>query len=122
MSPVPKPFKAFRIHSDSGRIQARFESLTLADLSPGEVVIRVAFSGINYKDALAATGAGNPQIARQLSVSVSTVETHLERIYAKLGIHSRRELIAITAARGGVPSGAGAGTSVRADPAGPAKD
>jgi len=44
--------------------------------------------------ALAATGASNPQIARQLSVSVSTVETHLERIYAKLGIHSRHQLIA----------------------------
>lgn len=58
MSTVSKPFKAFRIHSDNGRIQARFEELTLADLSPGEVVIRVAFSGINYKDALAATGAG----------------------------------------------------------------
>ena len=33
MSPVAKPFKAFRIHSESGRIQARFEQLTLADLS-----------------------------------------------------------------------------------------
>jgi DNA-binding CsgD family transcriptional regulator len=72
--------------------------------------------------ALAATGAGNPQIARQLSVSVSTVETHLERIYAKLGIHSRRELIAITAARGSVPSGTGAGTAVRPDPPGTGKD
>ncbi len=51
-------FKAFRIHSDGGRIAARFERLTLADLSPGEVVIRVSHSGINYKDALAATGAG----------------------------------------------------------------
>ena len=36
-------------------------------------------------------------------MSVSTVETHLERIYAKLGIHSRHELIAITAA-GGLPA------------------
>lgn len=53
-----KPFKAFRIHSEGGRIAARFEDLTLDDLSPGEVVIRVACSGINYKDALAATGAG----------------------------------------------------------------
>src|SRR5690348_15553175 len=53
-----KPFKAFRIHSEAGRIAARFESLTLDDLAAGEVVIRVACSDINYKDALAATGAG----------------------------------------------------------------
>jgi NADPH2:quinone reductase len=53
-----KPFRAFRIHSEDGRIAARFEDLTLDDLAPGEVVIRVACSGINYKDALAATGAG----------------------------------------------------------------
>ena len=51
-------FKAFRIHSDGGRIAARFEPLTLDELSPGEVVIRVTYSDINYKDALAATGAG----------------------------------------------------------------
>jgi acrylyl-CoA reductase (NADPH) len=53
-----KTFKAFRIHEDDGRIAARFEDLTLEALSPGEVVIRVAYSDINYKDALAATGAG----------------------------------------------------------------
>lgn len=53
-----KPFKAFRIHSEGGRVAARFEELTLDDLAPGEVVIRVACSDVNYKDALAATGAG----------------------------------------------------------------
>jgi NADPH2:quinone reductase len=52
------PFKAFRIHSEGGKITARFEQLTLDDLAPGEVVIRVTHSSINYKDALAATGAG----------------------------------------------------------------
>jgi len=52
------PFKAFRIHSEGGKVAARLEPLTLDDLAPGEVVIRVAYSGINYKDALAATGAG----------------------------------------------------------------
>jgi acrylyl-CoA reductase (NADPH) len=52
------PFKAFRIHSEGGRIAARFEQLSLEDLSPGDVVIHVTHSGINYKDALAATGAG----------------------------------------------------------------
>lgn len=51
-------FKAFRIHESAGRIVARFDDLTLDDLTPGEVVIEVEYSGINYKDALAATGAG----------------------------------------------------------------
>jgi len=52
------PFKAFRIHQQDGKIGGRLERLTLDDLSAGEVVIRVTHSGINYKDALAATGAG----------------------------------------------------------------
>jgi acrylyl-CoA reductase (NADPH) len=54
-------FQALRIHgSDDAktRIEARLERVALADLSPGEVTIRVAWSGINYKDALAATGKG----------------------------------------------------------------
>ncbi len=55
---MTQKFRAFRIHSDGGRIVARFEDIALSDLSPGQVVIRVTHSGINYKDALAATGAG----------------------------------------------------------------
>jgi acrylyl-CoA reductase (NADPH) len=51
-------FKAFRIHETGGKISARFEQLTVDALSPGEVIIDVQYSGINYKDALAATGAG----------------------------------------------------------------
>jgi NADPH2:quinone reductase len=51
-------FKAFRIHNENGKIAARFEEISLGDLSAGEVVIRVSHSDINYKDALAATGAG----------------------------------------------------------------
>jgi NADPH2:quinone reductase len=51
-------FKAFRIHSENGHVVARLEQLTLNELAPGDVVIRVSHSGINYKDALAATGAG----------------------------------------------------------------
>ncbi|MGQ0430719.1 MAG: oxidoreductase [Gammaproteobacteria bacterium] len=53
-----RPFKAFRIHERDGKVVAGFESLRLEELTPGEVVIRVRFSSINYKDALAATGAG----------------------------------------------------------------
>lgn len=51
-------FRAFRIHENDGAIDARLEQITLDDLADGEVVIRTAWSGINYKDALAATGAG----------------------------------------------------------------
>jgi NADPH2:quinone reductase len=51
-------FKANRIHEVAGKISARFEDLTLDALTPGEVVIEVEYSDINYKDALAATGAG----------------------------------------------------------------
>ena len=53
-----KNFPAFRIHDAHGKISARFEELTLDDLSGGDVVVRVTHSGINYKDALAASGAG----------------------------------------------------------------
>jgi acrylyl-CoA reductase (NADPH) len=58
-APLPRaPFRAFRIHEEKGRIVARFEQLTLDDLAAGEVVVKVSHSSINYKDALAVTGAG----------------------------------------------------------------
>jgi DNA-binding NarL/FixJ family response regulator len=44
---------------------------------------------------LAATGASDKDIATHLTVSVRTVRTHLEHVYAKLGVHSRRELMAM---------------------------
>jgi len=51
-------FSAFRLFEENGKSFGRFVELSLADLDPGEVVIRTHYSGVNYKDALAATGAG----------------------------------------------------------------
>ncbi|MGE0875839.1 MAG: oxidoreductase [Burkholderiales bacterium] len=51
-------FKAYRISEVDKKIQAGFTEFTLDELDPGEVVVRVAYSDINYKDALAATGKG----------------------------------------------------------------
>ena len=51
-------FKAFRITEADQKVQAGFVECTLDDLDPGEVVVRVAYSDVNYKDALAATGKG----------------------------------------------------------------
>src|SRR5687767_8838159 len=56
--PDMNAFKAFRIHEREGRIVAGFEQLTVDALTAGDVVVRVKYSSINYKDALAATGAG----------------------------------------------------------------
>jgi acrylyl-CoA reductase (NADPH) len=53
-----QPFKAFRIHQRDRQIVAGFEQMTVDQLTAGDVVIRVRYSSINYKDALAATGAG----------------------------------------------------------------
>ncbi len=51
-------FKAFRIHEEDQKILSRFEQLKLDDLAEGDVVVRVTHSDINFKDVLAATGAG----------------------------------------------------------------
>lgn len=54
-------YLAYRCHQDAGQVRARLDALPRRDaasLAPGEVAIAVAWSGINYKDALAVTGAG----------------------------------------------------------------
>ncbi|KRG42364.1 quinone oxidoreductase [Stenotrophomonas panacihumi] len=56
--PVPARFAAFRIHQDDNVHRAGLDSIGLDDLAPGEVVVRAAWSSVNYKDALAGTGKG----------------------------------------------------------------
>ena len=51
-------FRAYRINEEDGNIVAGFEEIGIDDLTEGNVVIKVSHSTINYKDALAATGAG----------------------------------------------------------------
>jgi len=51
-------FKAFLVTQQDKGVKAEFTQLALEDLDPGEVVVRVAYSDVNYKDALAATGKG----------------------------------------------------------------
>jgi acrylyl-CoA reductase (NADPH) len=53
-----KAFKAFRVFEENGKITGRIIDVALDDLSSGDVVIEAAYSSVNYKDALAATGAG----------------------------------------------------------------
>lgn len=54
---------------------------------------------------LLAEGLGNKQIARRLGVEVTTVRTHLSRLYEKLGLESRVELALYGAQAGGATAG-----------------
>jgi acrylyl-CoA reductase (NADPH) len=51
-------FPAFRVFDENGTVQGRIVQATLDELSAGDVVIAATHSSVNYKDALAATGAG----------------------------------------------------------------
>jgi len=51
-------FNAFLIEEVDGKVVSGFKQMNLTDLDAGEVVIKTAYSSVNFKDALAATGAG----------------------------------------------------------------
>ena len=51
-------FKAYKLTEADRKVRAEFVECTLEELDPGELVVRVAYSDVNYKDALAATGKG----------------------------------------------------------------
>ncbi len=53
---------------------------------------------------LAGAGRSCREIASQLSLSIRTIETHLHRIYAKLGIHSQRALMAMANSAAAAPT------------------
>ena len=66
-------------------------------IAHAEVVVMPA-RGLTEREeqvaALVAVGASNGQVAAELDLSRKTVETHLTRIYRKLGVRSRAELSA----------------------------
>jgi putative YhdH/YhfP family quinone oxidoreductase len=59
---IPARFRAFRIHDDTklpnGGYRTGVEDVAIDDLAPGQVVVKTAYSSVNFKDALAGTGRG----------------------------------------------------------------
>jgi acrylyl-CoA reductase (NADPH) len=58
---VPDPqlrFRAIVAIEVNGRSQGALRELTIGDLPPGDLLVRVSHSTLNYKDGLAITGAG----------------------------------------------------------------
>jgi putative YhdH/YhfP family quinone oxidoreductase len=57
-------FKAYRVFNDNDKVAGRVVDTALDELSPGEIVFKTAYSSVNFKDALAATGAGGKIIRK----------------------------------------------------------
>jgi DNA-binding CsgD family transcriptional regulator len=103
---------AVAAHRRAGDMGAAAHARLLADgaLARCEGVATVGlramdgFVGLTEREGevamLAAAGRPNQAIAAELGISVRTAETHLQRAFAKLGVHRRSEL----AARLGGPS------------------
>jgi DNA-binding CsgD family transcriptional regulator len=83
-------------------IETRTTSPSNGAKSLGHVValepIRISLPGVTAREAevvgWVAQGLTNKSIALQLRISARTVQKHLERMFRKLGIRSRSELVA----------------------------
>ena len=54
--------------------------------------------------SLVVGGLSNESVARELKISIKTVQTHRSKINEKLGVHSTGELVRFAALRGLIPS------------------
>ena len=73
----------------TGETARKRDPSTLDELTPQELQIA----------GLVAQGLTNPEIAAQLFLSPRTIDYHLHKVFSKLGISSRTELV-----RNGVPT------------------
>jgi DNA-binding NarL/FixJ family response regulator len=58
--------------------------------------------------SLIAAGCCDKEIAQRLGMSARTVDSHLQRLYQRHGVHSRAAIVAKWLLEGGVPEGAAA--------------
>ena len=82
-----KPFESHELLARTRRLVSRAEGERQhgANLTPRELEVL----------ELLAAGFGQAEIARRLVISPKTVGTHIERILAKLGAHSRAEAVGL---------------------------
>ncbi|MEO7908708.1 MAG: LuxR C-terminal-related transcriptional regulator, partial [Roseiflexaceae bacterium] len=68
-----------------------------AELRKGTAQAHSRFEALSARERdvlrLLANGMDNAQIARDLTVAVSTVKAHINHIFGKLGVHSRLEAV-----------------------------
>jgi DNA-binding CsgD family transcriptional regulator len=86
--------RALHAHTLADRLLARCErsATLLSDRSPEDVGPELTRREREVVE-LATRGLTNAEIAKRLSISARTVETHLQHVYGKLGLRSRRDLV-----------------------------
>jgi DNA-binding CsgD family transcriptional regulator len=86
------PRRATRLRRESETLAAACEgAMTPALLVPDDELTPLSRRELEVAD-LAADGLSSEEIAGRLFLSVRTVDNHLQHVYEKLGIGSRREL------------------------------
>ena len=79
-------FRAFRVEKSGDTFAGRVQTLGLDTLPAGELTVRVAYSSLNYKDALSATG--NPGVTKTyphtpgIDAAGTVLESHDDRFAA----------------------------------------
>ncbi|PWE00210.1 YhdH/YhfP family quinone oxidoreductase [Marinilabilia rubra] len=56
MTDKPETFNAFRVRENEGNFETSIEEMPFAPINEDEILVRVHYSSLNYKDALSATG------------------------------------------------------------------
>jgi len=76
------------------RSRAKDEGADLAPVVPGSSLVEALSERELEVLRLIADGLSNQEIADQLVIAVSTVKTHVNRVFGKLGVESRTQAIA----------------------------
>jgi DNA-binding NarL/FixJ family response regulator len=89
---------------DSDRIAALLRRLGVASLPGTDGAVAQRLAGLTARETQVLEhlghGATNAEIGEELFISAKTVEHHVSRILAKLGVRSRAEAVAVAAAAG----------------------
>ncbi|HIY83401.1 MAG TPA: helix-turn-helix transcriptional regulator [Candidatus Rubneribacter avistercoris] len=86
-------------------VAAKARDRSAADVGREACLVVAESAGLSAREtevlALVLKGRDLPYIAEKLVVSKNTVRTHMRNIYAKLGVHSKQEVIDLVDGQGG---------------------
>jgi len=102
--PAAELVRAIEIVAEGGRyIAPGLADLVTSPSANGTTVLRSLTNRERDVFRLAVRGASNDAIARELSISRKTVETHRARVNTKLDVHSAADLVRFAARHGLLP-------------------